>query len=294
MKKRVVFGLPITPIRLIEQLAGQSFCVSFGTRSRLGRQLDDAIRLVDKDGILLVDNGAYSAWRSGAIKSNGLFDDDFSYWDKFAYWAADLLKRCPQAVVVLPDVIDGDEASNDALMDEFTAQANLGLGLKIPMERTMPVWHLHESLDRLKRMVASGYSYLAFGSSGQYAKCGTPEWHDRIKAAFAAIDEECSDGGEVNRRPWIHMMRAQSFADQYDFDSSDSCNVAVNHCYRKKDGEGHVQRMAERIANRIHASCTMQERGIDRPGDMGQFDVDLFWEQVRELEASMNRKVVAA
>ena len=293
MKKRVVFGLPITPIRLIEQLAGQSFCVSFGTRSRLGRQLDDAIRLVDKDGILLVDNGAYSAWRSGAIKSNGLFDDDFTYWDKFAYWAADLLKRCPQAVVVLPDVIDGDEASNDALIHEFIAQAN-DLGLKIPRDRTMPVWHLHESLDRLKYLVACEYSFIAFGSSGQYAKCGTPEWHDRIKAAFAAIDEECREGGFVSKRPWIHMMRAQSFADQYDFDSSDSCNVAVNHCYRKKDGEGHVQRMAERIASRIHASCTMQERDICKPSEIDPFDVDLFWEQVRELEATMNRKVVAA
>ena len=54
-----------------------------------------------------------------------------------------------------PDVIDGDEASNDELL------------LAWPKElRGVPVWHLHESLERLQRL-ASEWPTVAFGSSGQ-------------------------------------------------------------------------------------------------------------------------------
>lgn len=62
MEKTTVYGLPLNPKHLLEQLNGSSFCVSYYTRDKLGSQLDDAIRLVGQDGILLVDNGAFSLW----------------------------------------------------------------------------------------------------------------------------------------------------------------------------------------------------------------------------------------
>jgi hypothetical protein len=44
---------------------------------------------------------------------------------------------------VIPDVSDGDEAANDALLAEWG----------LPGEISVPVYHLHESLERLARLV---------------------------------------------------------------------------------------------------------------------------------------------
>lgn len=254
MKKRVVYGLPITPRRLIDEVAGSSFCVSFATRKCLGLQLQQAIDLVGKDEILMVDNGAFSAWRSGVPLDI----------DGFARWAADILARCPQAVAVVPDVIDGDAEANDAMLNEFRGVC-LELGLDIPFERTMAVWHMHEPIDRLIGLVEGGFEYVAIGSSGQYAKTGTPEWHARIQEALAALDAFIAGSDGAYRRPWIHMMRAQAEAHKYEFDSSDSCNLAINCNRHKATGPGHVARMAERIAGRIAASCNGAERPTIEP-----------------------------
>jgi hypothetical protein len=45
---------------------------------------------------------------------------------------------------IIPDVIDGDEAANDALI-------NLWPWIR-EKHMSAPVWHLHESLDRLMRL----------------------------------------------------------------------------------------------------------------------------------------------
>lgn len=249
MNKRVCYGLPINPSRHLEELRGGSFCVSFATRDKLGRQLDDAIAAVGPDEILLLDNGAYSAWRSGVpLDVVG-----------FARWASQIMARCPQAVAVVPDVIDGDAAANDQMLSEF-AGVNLEPGVFIDGDRTMAVWHMHEPLDRLTGLVEAGFCYVAIGSSGDYATVGTPEWHARITQAFAALDNLVASSNGAYRRPWIHMMRAQSEAHRYPFDSSDSCNVAVNHGRYRHEGPGHVERLAARVAGKIAASCDGTER----------------------------------
>ena len=46
--KITVYGLPLNPISLLDTLAGTprlSFCVSYATREKLGRQLDQGNRL---------------------------------------------------------------------------------------------------------------------------------------------------------------------------------------------------------------------------------------------------------
>jgi len=250
MNKRTVFGLPITPIHLVHELAGSSFCLSYATRNRLGQQLGWAIDLVADDGILLLDNGAFSAWRQGhELDIPG-----------FVRWCADIMAVCPQAVAVVPDVIDGDEAANDEMLVDFVGH-QLEQDVYLPGDRTMAVWHMHEPIDRLLRLIEGGYYFVAIGSSGEYAKIGTPQWHHRIREALGAIDEFCagSDGAYV--RPWIHMMRAQSELHRYGFDSADSCSVAVNHCRYKHEGAGHVTRYAGRISGRVNNSCS----GIERP-----------------------------
>src|SRR4029077_2522634 len=117
-------------------------------------------------------------------------------------------------------------------------------------ERVMPIWHMHESLDYLIYLCDS-FGYVGFGSSGAFWKIGTPEWHARIEQAFAAINAWEELG---NVRPRIHMMRAQSMAHLYDFDSSDSTNVAMNHGRYRAEGDGHVGRFAARVDAKIQTS----------------------------------------
>lgn len=251
MKKRIAYGTPVTPAHLIEELAGSSFCVSYWNRKKLGAQLDKIIDIVGEDEILLVDNGAFSAWMSGQEMTS-------DYWEGFASWASDILERCPQAVAVVPDVIDGDAAQNDELIHDFMCMDWLDNVGPLPTERLMVVWHMHEPVARLQYLIESGFFYIAIGSSGEYSKPGTDAWTARIEEAFAAIDELVETGAYA--RPWVHMMRAQAQAHKFDFDSSDSTNVAVNHCRYKAEGTGHVARFADRVASKIVESCDGIER----------------------------------
>jgi hypothetical protein len=260
MKKTTVYGLPLNPRPLLEQLAGASFCVSYATRRHLGPQLEDAIRLVGSDGILLVDNGAFSAWRAG---QDTMTDE---YLDGFAQWATDILDRCLQAVVVAPDKIDGNEEQNWELVCQAMSMFDA--------DRIMPVWHLHESLGYLRHLLSSGFTHIAFGSSGDFRDPGTPAWHARIAEAFAAIDAwELEDGGV---RPRIHMMRAQKFADRYPFDSSDSTNLARNTSRAARKGSS-VAETAARIDAKVQASCDGEDSDAQSLRPLFQHDADAGW-----------------
>lgn len=251
MNKTTIYGLPITPRHLLNELAGASFCVSYATRKDLGSQLNQAIELVGQDGILLVDNGAFTAWKAGV---DTMGDD---YVEGFATWANEILERCPQAIAVLPDVIDGTVEQNEQLVAETMSM--------FPADRCMPVWHMHEPIPYLLQL-CEGFGYVAIGSSGQFAKPGTPAWTARLQSAMAAITqwEEDSNGAYV--RPRLHMMRAQAQAPGFDFDSADSTNVAVNHCRTKHTGEGHVARMAARVDAKMQETAGPEaEHQVKRP-----------------------------
>ena len=91
---RLLHGLPITPKHLLEQLRGESFCVSFAAPA----QLEKAIELQDPEGMLMLDNGAFSHWRAG----KGAIDRE-----AFFAWANEAQSQCDVAVAVVPDVIGG-------------------------------------------------------------------------------------------------------------------------------------------------------------------------------------------
>ena len=111
----VVHGLPINGKHngrpAIEALAGGSFLASYWYArpgsNKIGKQVDQAIELVGEDEIFFLDNGAFTAFKNGISIA-----DDAAYLDGYFDWAADVLKRCPQAVAIIPDVIDGDTADN--------------------------------------------------------------------------------------------------------------------------------------------------------------------------------------
>lgn len=238
MKKRTVYGTPITPNRLVRQLDGSSFCVSYWNRKRLGSQLDELIELTGGDELLLVDNGAFSAWNKNGAEP--FLDPE--YTAGFEAWALWILAVCPQAVAVIPDTITGTLAQNKQLL----AETNL------PRDRAMPVYHMHEPLEHLADLIRDGWLWIAFGSSGEFAKPATPEWRERMAQMWETVEAVEAEGYP---RPWIHMMRAQAQGADYPFDSSDSTSVAVNHCRYKHEGGDYVRRYADRIKAKIDASC---------------------------------------
>jgi hypothetical protein len=232
VNQQCAFGTPITPMIYAEQLVNESFCVSYFHRQKLGRQLDQLIRLCGNENLFICDNGAYSYWKNTG--ENATED----YWLGFEKWAYDILRQAPQAVAIVPDEIDGSEDDNVNLLTDFLCGP-------IPRERMMPVWHLGDSVDYLVYLLESQFQYLAFGSSGQYVQPGTKIWHKRIAEAFDIVNKLCTAENAVTR-PWLHMLRAQKQAGDYPFQSSDSTNLAQNHAKYKHVGN-HVYHLADKI-----------------------------------------------
>ena len=242
MHKHTVFGLPLNPSHLLEQLKGHSFCVSYGTRQKLGKQLTQAIRLVGDNGVLLVDNGAFSAHQSGVDTMS-----DESYLNGFADWANDILARCPVAVAVIPDVIGGTVEQNAQLIDDTICMFD-------DMDRLMPIWHMHEPISFLVSLVER-FGYIGIGSSGEYFTVGSKKWHARMTEAMAAVDATVAASEGCIVRPRIHLMRGQKVGHLYDIDSTDSVNVAMNHNRQlEKSGET-LTAFVARVDDKIQASA---------------------------------------
>jgi hypothetical protein len=194
-------GTPITPRARLYELAGRHFCVSYAAPRdvKVCHEIGQSVML---------DNGAYTFW-SAPEEHRGASPDWAGYYDWCNEWLA-----YPTTWAVIPDVIDGSEDDNDRLLVEWFTQ-------RLP--RGAPVWHLHESLERLGRL-ARGYERVCFGSSGRYAHVGSDGWRRRIHEAFDAISNQ---DGTVS---WVHMLRGMDLAgDYFPFASADSTNVARNH-----------------------------------------------------------------
>lgn len=237
MTKRLVHGTPVTPKRLLPQLRGGSFCVSY----MHPEQLEECIQLVGENEILILDNGAFTAWKQGIV-----LDD--AWWDGFYAWANDAMDRCPQAVAVIPDVIDGTEEENLMLI----AKALKGGKLKYP-ERAMAIWHMNESFEQLKALYRI-FNFVGFGSCAEYdiARNGpTSPYYRRFLFAWAHMAWWDIEFG-LDKRPWLHMMRGLGALHKLGFDSADSCNVAINHNRTKGQFVNHVQQMADRLWAKVN------------------------------------------
>lgn len=192
-------GLPITPATTAVSAvnAGHAF-VSFAHADQLGLAVEVCQSFA-------VDNGAFSAWKAGCPVTD---------WRPFYEWAENC-RRIPSCdFAVIPDVIDGDEDDNDALLDEWP----------LPFWFGAPVWHMHESLDRLARL-AQHYPRVCIGSSGNYATVGNDLWWKRIKKAMTA---SCSpDGRPLCKLHGLRMLNPKVFT-QLPFASADSTNIGRN------------------------------------------------------------------
>jgi len=153
-----------------------------------------------------IDNGAFTTWKQG-----NKFDPN-----EFTDWVGNNWAKHPGFDwALIPDVIDGTEEENDLLINRW------------PFEiRGCPVWHLHESLDRLKKLCGLiQFRAVAFGSSGKWRTPGTDAWKTRMGEAFDAICD--SDGRPPCRLHGLRML-ASDIVCRFPFSSADSTNAVRN------------------------------------------------------------------
>lgn len=192
-------GLPITPATAaVSAIFGGHAFVSFGHPD----QLSIAIECCQS---FAIDNGAFSAWKSG----NPIFD-----WSDFYDWAFQCKKNPNCDFAVIPDVIDGDEKANDDLLKDCPLPTWFGA----------PVWHMHESIERLIRL-ANNYPRICLGSSGQYAQVGNSLWWHRINEALKEICDK--DGYPICKLHGLRMLDPEIFS-KLPFASADSTNIGRN------------------------------------------------------------------
>jgi hypothetical protein len=180
-----------------------------------------------------LDNGAYSAWSSGRpLDVHG-----------YAEWVKEWMRHPGFDWCLIPDVIDGSETDNVGMIAQWRESG-------VPFSHSVPVWHLHESLERLAHM-AVAWPRLAIGSSGQWATVGDASWWERISDVMATICDE--DGRPKCKVHGLRMLNPDVFT-RLPLASADSTNVARNHAretrrYQLTDSMGAIV-----IAGRVEAS----------------------------------------
>ena len=155
-------------------------------------------------GEVAIDNGAFSLWGKGERI------DVAAYLEFVARWSC----HPSFAWCVIPDVIDGDEAGNLELIQRWPFAQAL----------SVPVWHMHESLEFLDLLVGR-FPRVAVGSSGEFSEPATPRWWTRIADA---MDIACDANGYPKTK--LHGLRQMdsTITSVIPYSSVDSCNIARN------------------------------------------------------------------
>lgn len=196
------------------------------------------------------DTSAYTAWMQ-CIEMQ---------WDAYYELVGQWMWHPRFAFAVIPDVIDGSEEENDRLLIEW------------PHREGVPVWHLHESLSRLERLV-SEYRTVGFGSSGKFSVVGSPSWSRRMGEAMSVATDEL---GRPKCRLHGFRMLDPSVVESYPFASCDSTNVAQNASLVRRFGNYCPPTRSQRcevIASRIEAT---QSPAVWVPAQEMQRELELF------------------
>jgi hypothetical protein len=163
---------------------------------------DDVAIVADVCQSFVFDNGAFTVWKQG-----GRLDVD-----GYLKWVDEWHRHPGFDWALIPDVIDGDESENDKLLEQWPKHL-----------AGVPVWHLHESTERLVRL-ATDWPRVALGSSGQFKSPGTEMWWQRINETMPAI---CQDGKPICKLHGLRMLDPAIFT-KLPLASADSTNAAVN------------------------------------------------------------------
>ena len=151
----------------------------------------------------IFDNGAFSAWTRG---------EEMDVQGYIA-WCTEWHRHPGFNWALIPDVIDGTEADNDALLRAWPRAVD-----------GVPVWHMHESVERLLRLAAS-WPTVALGSSGEFKSPGTARWWGRMTEAMNAL---CDSAGRPPCKLHGLRMLDPAIFTKLPLASADSTNAAVN------------------------------------------------------------------
>lgn len=197
-------GLPITPASsAVAAISGGHAFISFAHADQLGIAIDCCQSFA-------IDNGAFSAWKSG----NPVED-----WKPFLEWAEEIsyLPHCD--FIVIPDSIDGDLLEQTKLIGQFLQHfGNRG------MQVGAPVFHLHEPLEHAAYLSRT-WQRVCIGSSGEYAEIGNSKWWRRMNDVMNAM---CDSRGRPNcKLHGLRMLDPEIFT-MFPFASADSTNIGRN------------------------------------------------------------------
>jgi hypothetical protein len=168
---------------------------------------DDMPVVLDCSQSFILDNGAFSHWKSGA----GEID-----YDEYAKWVDEYARHPSFDWCLIPDIIDGQESDNLEWVMRWKRGNHKAKGV--------PIWHLHESLEYLDYLV-SNFEWVALGSSGTYSKPNTGGWWKRMAEAMEVICD--SQGRPRCKLHGLRMLDPDVFT-RLPLSSADSTNAAVN------------------------------------------------------------------
>jgi hypothetical protein len=196
-------GGPVTPLSAALDLWTRRHAfVSFARPDQIGLAAEVAQTFA-------LDNGAFTLWGKQPPQRVDVA--------QYAAWVNEWRQHPGFDWALIPDSIDGDEAENDRLIAEYRAAGG-------DLSQDVPVWHLHESLGRL-RYLACAYPRVALGSSGEFHTPGTTAWWNRMHDAMGVV---CDDRGRPRTKLHGLRMLDPTIFSQLPLASADSTNVAQN------------------------------------------------------------------
>lgn len=230
-------GGPITPDTCaLKAWAGRHAFISFAAPQQIALAAEVCQSFA-------LDNGAFTFWKQGGEVR----------WTDFYAWVNQWRSHPGFDFAVVPDVIDGSEAENDALLNEWP----------FPRHQAAAVWHINESIDRLVRL-ANEWPRVCIGSSGEYDVSRPQAFLNRAHEAIAGI---CNDQRQpITRLHGLRCLNADLFM-HLPFASADSTNVARNigldsawtGTYQPRSKETRTSIMVERI-EAVNGACRLGDR----------------------------------
>jgi hypothetical protein len=178
-----------------------------------------------------LDNGAFSLWKQGKE----------TRWNEYYAWVNTWRNHPGYDFAVVPDVIEGSEEENDSLAAQWP----------FPRYQGAVVWHINESIDRLRRLAAE-WPRVCIGSSGEWDVTTPRRFLGRAVQAIGAI----CDGNDrpICKLHGLRMLNPAIFS-KLPLASADSTNVARNigidsawsGAYQPKSKETRAVILTERI-----------------------------------------------
>lgn len=158
-------GGPITPdTAAIRAWRGRHAFISYAHTQQIGLAAEICQSFA-------LDNGAFNFWKAKRPTN----------WPGFYAFVQHWRRHPGFDFAVVPDVIEGTEAENDALAADWPFARHQGA----------VVWHINESIDRLVRL-AHEWPLVCIGSSGDFDVSSPSRFLSRARLAIGAI---CDDDG---------------------------------------------------------------------------------------------------